>query len=62
MTTSQLQINQIRRQHVLGSTAIYRVCEILDQTIIVETISAPGLATGTHIRLTRKAVERMAAS
>jgi hypothetical protein len=46
-------------QKVLGSTATYRVVEDLGDIVVVSVMDAPGLETGTELRLQRDALRGM---
>lgn len=54
-----LRVGQLRRQVMLGSEATYRILEIDHDLVTVEVVSAPGLAAGQVVRLSRDAVARM---
>lgn len=56
----ELAAGQRRTTTVLGTTARYRVVEVLDDVVLVEVISVPGLAQGTSLRLKADVVGRMA--
>ncbi len=55
-----LSVGQLRRQVLLGSEAVYRVCELTDSSVTVEVVRSPGLAPGRRFVFTREAVQRMA--
>ena len=52
--------DDLLRHEALGTTALYRVVDVADQTVAVEVLSSPGLETGTTLRLTRRAAQAMA--
>lgn len=56
----ELAAGQRRATTVLGTTARYRVVEVLDDLVRVEVISAPGLAPGTSLKLKADVLRRMA--
>ncbi len=55
----ELTIGQLRRQVLLGSEALYRVCGFGEKLVEVEVVRAPGLKSGRRLQLTRDAVEHM---
>ena len=55
----ELTIGQLRRQVLLGTEALYRVCGLGEELVEVEVVSAPGLPSGRRFNLTRDAIERM---
>ena len=55
----KLVIGQVRRQQMLGSQAIYEVCDVTAELVVVAVIEAPGLARGQTVRLTHEAVDAM---
>ena len=50
---------QVRRNVMLGTEAVYRVCSIRGDLVDVEVIRAPGLSAGQRFALTRNAVGAM---
>jgi hypothetical protein len=54
-----LQVGQVRRHRLLGSTALYRVLDLTGPTVSVEAVRVPGLEPGTRIRLMRGSVGAM---
>jgi hypothetical protein len=42
---------EVLQRRMLGSEARYRVLETAPETVDVEVLAAPGLAPGTHLRL-----------
>jgi len=52
-------VGQLRRQVVLESEAVYRICDLGPSLIEVEVIRAPGLAAGDRFRFTAAAVRAM---
>jgi hypothetical protein len=44
---------------MLGTDALYRVCEFGEDLVEVEVVRAPGLQAGRRLSLTRDAVEKM---
>lgn len=55
----ELTIGQLRRQVLLDTEALYRVCGLGAELVEVEVVSAPGLSPGRRFKLTRDAIERM---
>ena len=55
----ELRIGQLRRQILLGTEALYRVCDFGQELVEVEVVRAPGLQSGRRFNLTRDAVENM---
>jgi len=52
-------VGQLRRQVVLESEAVYRICDLGPPSIEVEVVRAPGLAAGARYRFTTAAVRAM---
>jgi hypothetical protein len=59
LSGADLAVGQLRRQVVLESEAVYRVCEIGSSSVEVEVVRAPGLSAGARYRFTRAAVLAM---
>jgi hypothetical protein len=55
----ELAVGQMRRQVVLGTEAVYRVCSCSDELIEVEVVRAPGLQPGDRFNVTRDAAQDM---
>lgn len=55
----QLVVGQLRRQRLLDSMAVYRVCAWSDAFVEVEVVTAPGLEVCQVFRFTREAVLAM---
>ena len=55
------KMSDFRTHVLLGSAATYRVVELDGAHAVVQAVDVPGLAAGTRMRITREAVERMAA-
>lgn len=55
----ELTIGQVRRQVILGTEAVYRICGLGEELVEVEVVRAPGLPCGRRFNLTRSAVENM---
>ena len=55
----ELTIGQLRRQVLLGTEAVYRVCALGAELVEVEVVSAPGLPPGRRFKFTRDAIEQM---
>jgi len=55
----KLVAGQLRRQVMLESEAVYRVCEIGSSTVEVEVVRAPGLSGGERYHFTWAAVLAM---
>jgi hypothetical protein len=55
----ELTIGQLRRQVLLGTEAVYRVCGLGEELVEVEVVSAPGLPSGRRFNLMREAIEQM---
>lgn len=47
------------RQRMLGSEALYHVLDEDDRIVTAEVIQAPGLASGTRVRLLARAARAM---
>jgi hypothetical protein len=47
------------RHRVLAGEAFYRVVDASAGVVVVEVVSAPGLAPGTRLRFTQEAVAQM---
>jgi hypothetical protein len=56
-----LSTGQLRRQVVLESEAVYRVCDLGPLLVEVEVVRAPGLQTGDRYHFTPAAVRAMEA-
>lgn len=54
--TAKLSIGQLRRQVVLDTEAVYRVCTVTPTLVQVEVVRAPGLAPGHRFQFTCAAV------
>jgi hypothetical protein len=53
------RIPHLLRRTVLGEEAVYRVIEVSGDLVVVEVVSAPGLPTGTVLRVTQASVAAM---
>ena len=51
---------ELRGKTLLGTEAVYRVIALEGELVLVEVVSAPGLAPGDRFRFTLSAVEAMA--
>jgi hypothetical protein len=56
---NDLVVGQLRRQNLLGSEAVYRVCDFSHQDVWVEVVRAPGLSPGQRFKFAREAVIAM---
>jgi hypothetical protein len=52
-------VPQLLRQSVLNGDALYRVLGVAGDLVEVEVVSAPGLKSGTRLRLTQAAIATM---
>jgi hypothetical protein len=60
MDSSVLDANSNYLRHsVLGSTAVYKVLSDSDGIVTVSVVSAPGLESGTRVRLLARVAETM---
>ena len=57
--TQELAVGQLRRKLLLGSEALYRVCDLGEALVEVEVVQAPGLPSGRRFNVTRNAAEDM---
>jgi hypothetical protein len=58
-TRQELRVGELRRQVVLHSEAVYRVCDWNQTLVEVEVVSAPGLEPGRRFHFTVSAVTAM---
>ena len=56
---TDLTVGQLRRYVRLGTEAVYRVCDWDEDTVLVEVVTAPGLAPGREFRFDASAVLAM---
>ena len=49
------------RHRALGGMSVYRVVNRSDELVELEVVSAPGLATGRHVRVTASTARAMGA-
>jgi hypothetical protein len=59
MRPDEPTVGQLRRQVMLGTEAVYRICAFRDDLVEVEVVRAPGLETGLKFSFTRDAVGAM---
>lgn len=55
----QLAAGQLRRNVLLGTEAVYRICDWDRNLVQVEVVSVPGLLPGRRCKLTHEAVRAM---
>ena len=56
---NQITRQELRAHRLLGTTAVYRVIDLVGDLVEVEVVRAPGLISGQHVRLHASAVREM---
>jgi hypothetical protein len=60
IAATELKAGELRRRVLLGTEAIYRVCDWNDELAEVEVVEAPGLRSGERFTFDVAAVRDMA--
>ncbi|MGP0048273.1 MAG: hypothetical protein ACLPZR_05400 [Solirubrobacteraceae bacterium] len=59
MSEGEITVGELRRQVLLGSESLYRVCACDGDHVEVEVVRAPGLRPGLRFAFTADAVAAM---